>query len=201
MAVNVAAECGRGRAVFVWQQGADSSASEQEASSIHRGNKPFGVSEHMAFQVLAISDSMATQVREKLASPQYGHPAHVEVATGTGPCRSCLRTFEVGQEERILFTYNPFEGLDAYPSPGPVFVHRTACEPFRGEGFPETLKSLPLTLEAYGDDRWILDRVRVTDGKVDEPIEMLLAKSEVRYVHVRHTEAGCFIAQVNRVGS
>ena len=121
----------------------------------------------MAFQVLAISDSMATQGREKLASPQYGHPAHVEVATGTGPCRSCLRTFEVGQEERILFTYNPFEGLDAYPSPGLVFVHRTACEPFRGEGFPETLKSLPLTLEAYGEDRWIVDRVRVTDGKVD----------------------------------
>ena len=153
----------------------------------------------MAFQVLAISDSIAAQVRERMASPQYGHPAHVEVATGTGPCRSCLRTFEVGQDERVLFTYNPFEGLDAYPSPGPVFVHRTVCEPFRGDGFPEGLKSLPLTLEAYGDYRWILDRARVTDGEADEAIEKLLANPAVRYVHVRHTEAGCFIAQVNRI--
>ena len=153
----------------------------------------------MAFQVLAISDSIAAQAREQLASPQYGHPGHVEVATGTGPCRSCLRTFEIGEEERLLFTYNPFEGLDAYPSPGPVFMHRTACSPFRGDGFPETLKSLPLTLEAYGDDRWILDRVRVVNGEVDEAVETLLANSAVRYLHVRHTEAGCFIAQVNRV--
>jgi len=142
---------------------------------------------------------MAAGVREKLASPQYGHPAHVEVATGTGPCRSCLSTFEVGQEERILFTYNPFDGLVDYPSPGPVFIHRTVCSPFRGDGFPEGLRSLPLTLEAYGDDRWILDRVRVTDGEVDEAIERLLANDAVRYVHVRHSEAGCFIAQVNRI--
>jgi hypothetical protein len=153
----------------------------------------------MAFQVVAISDSVAAQVREKLASPQYGHPAHVEVATGTGPCRSCLRTFEVGQEERILFTYNPFEGLDGYPSPGPVFIHRTECSTFHGIGFPETLSSLPLTLEAYGDDRWILDRVRVMNGKAGEVVETLLANPAVRYLHVRHTEAGCFIAQVNRV--
>jgi hypothetical protein len=154
----------------------------------------------MGFQVLAISDNIAAQVRDRMASPQYGHPAHVEVATGTGPCRSCLRTFEVGQEERILFTYNPFEGLDTYPSPGPVFVHRTVCASFHGEGFPESLRSLPLILEAYGEDRWILDRARVTDGEVDEPIEKLLANPGVRYVHMRHAEAGCFIAQVNRVG-
>jgi len=154
----------------------------------------------MAFQVLAISDSVAAQVREELASPQYGHPAHVEVAGGTGPCRSCLRTFEVGKEERILFTYNPFDGLDAYPSPGPVFIHRAACSPHSGTGFPEGLRSLPLTLEAYGDDRWILDRVRVTNGQADEAIETLLTNAAVRYVHIRHSEAGCFIAQVNRMG-
>jgi hypothetical protein len=54
-------------------------------------------------------------------------------------------------------------------------------------------------LEAYGDDRWILDRVRVMNGKAGEVVETLLANPAVRYLHVRHTEAGCFIAQVNRV--
>jgi hypothetical protein len=58
----------------------------------------------MAFQVISISDSAAAHARKNLTSLQYGHPAYVEVATGTGPCRSCLRTFAVGQEERILFT-------------------------------------------------------------------------------------------------
>jgi hypothetical protein len=166
---------------------------------LNSSRQPAGWSERMAFQVLAINDSVVAQARETMASPQYGHPAHVEVATGTGPCRSCLHTFEVGQEERILFTYNPFDGLDGYPSPGPVFIHRTVCSTFRGDGFPETLKSLPLTLEAYGDDRWILGRTRVTNGEVDEAIETLFANPGVRYLHVRHTEAGCFIAQVNRV--
>ena len=57
-----------------------------------------------------------------------------------------------------------------------------------------------MTLEAYADERWILDRVRVTNGEADEAIERLLANSAVRYVHIRHSEAGCFIAQVNRIG-
>src|SRR5690348_14806709 len=121
----------------------------------------------MAFRVVGISDKIAAEVREKMASPQYGHPAHVEVAGGTGPCRSCLNTFKVGEEERVLFTYNPFEGLDAYPAPGPVFVHRAECARFAGAGFPEGLRSLPLTLEAYGDERWILDRARVTNGEAE----------------------------------
>ena len=98
--------------------------------------------------------------------------------------QSVLKVDGKGQEERILFTYNPFEGLDTYPSPGPVFIHRDACQPFRGSGFPETLKSLPLTLEAYGDDRWILGRARVTDGEVDDAIETLLANDAVRVAPV-----------------
>jgi hypothetical protein len=65
-------------------------------------------------------------------------------------------------------------------------------------GFPEGLRSLPLTLEAYGDERWILDRVRVSNGDADEAIETLLANPAVRYLHIRHTQGGCFIAQVNR---
>jgi hypothetical protein len=34
----------------------------------------------------------------------------------------------------------------------------------------------------------------------ERAIEKLLANSAVQYVHIRHSEAGCFIAQVNRVG-
>ena len=71
--------------------------------------------------------NLLKQVRSTLKSPQYGHPAHVELATGYGPCRACLKQFRTGEEDRILFTYNPFEDLDEYPSPGPVFIHADSC--------------------------------------------------------------------------
>src|ERR1051326_6971120 len=111
------------------------------------------------FRTIPIDSAICNEVRGTLRSPQYGHPAHVESAAGYGPCRACLKQFRVGQEERILFTYNPFAGLDSYPSPGPVFVHADACEAFSAiEKFPDELRNLPLTLEAYGDDRLILGR-------------------------------------------
>src|SRR5512146_2417464 len=103
------------------------------------------------FRVVPISDQVAESVRRELRSPQYGHPAHAETATGYGPCRSCLRTFTVGAEQRLLFTYNPFDGLSSYPSPGPIFIHSDGCEAFVGDGFPADLRALPLYLEGYDE--------------------------------------------------
>jgi hypothetical protein len=154
-----------------------------------------------AYRVIAISDDLARKVRTTLKTPGYGHPAHVEVASGYGPCRACLRKFREGEEDRILFTYDPFHGLDPYPSPGPVFIHREDCPEYTGESFPEELRDLPLTLEAYGPDRWIVARERVEggdEGDVDAAIGRLLAREEVGYIHVRNTEAGCYIARVER---
>src|SRR5947208_9413526 len=76
------------------------------------------------YRVTGIPEPLARAVRTSLASPQYGHPAHLEVATGYGPCRLCLDTFREGEEERILFTYQPFTDPEALPAPGPVFIHR-----------------------------------------------------------------------------
>jgi hypothetical protein len=154
------------------------------------------------FHVLPIDPSLAEAVRKTLKSPQYGHPAHVEPAAGYGPCRACLRQFRVGQEERILFTYNPFAGLDEYPSPGPVFIHAESCsaDPKPSE-FPTELRSLPLTLEAYGENRWIIARERPTENDIENSVERLLNTSGVRYIHVRNTEAGCYIARIERTES
>jgi hypothetical protein len=41
-------------------------------------------------------------------------------------------------------------------------------------------------------------RERVADGEVDAAIERLLAREEVGYLHVRNTQAGCYIARVER---
>ncbi|HSK45545.1 MAG TPA: DUF1203 domain-containing protein [Candidatus Binatia bacterium] len=149
------------------------------------------------FRVLPIDSNVATEVRSTLKSPQYGHPAHVELAAGYGPCRACLKQFRTGEEDRILFTYNPFESLDSYPSPGPVFIHANSCphysEPNR---FPEELRSLPLTLEAYGENRWIIARERPSASEIESSVERLLRTIGVHYIHIRNTEAGCFIARI-----
>jgi len=151
------------------------------------------------FRTVPVDPAICDQVRSTLKSPQYGHPAHVEPAAGYGPCRACLKQFRVGQEERILFTYNPFAGLDAYPSPGPIFIHADACESFsQVEKFPDELRNLPLTLEAYGDDRQILGRERPNADQIEAAIQRCFEISAVRYIHVRNTEAGCFIARVER---
>ncbi len=105
------------------------------------------------FRVVPIPDDVAAEVRRTLKAPGYGHPAHVEVAAGYGPCRACLRTFREGAEERVLFTWDAFAGVDGYPSPGPVFIHRDACEMWSGDGFPPELRPLPLMLEGYGAGR------------------------------------------------
>lgn len=152
----------------------------------------------VSFRVVGIPDDLSRQARATLESPQYGHPAQIAVATGYGPCRSCLATFEKGKDERILFTYDPFAGLDPYPSPGPIFIHREECPAWDAGDFPQQLRDLPLTFEGYGAERWIVARERPADGDVEAAIERLFANPEVRYIHVRNTEAGCYIARVER---
>lgn len=151
------------------------------------------------FRTIPIHATICEEVRRTLKSPQYGHPAHVEPAAGYGPCRACLKQFHSAAENRILFTYNPFAGLDGYPSPGPVFIHADSCEVFSElEKFPEELRELPLTLEAYGDDRLILHRERPQADEIEAAIEKCFATSGVRYIHVRNTEAGCYMARIER---
>ncbi|HSG38878.1 MAG TPA: DUF1203 domain-containing protein, partial [Thermoanaerobaculia bacterium] len=58
------------------------------------------------YRVISIPEEFASKVRTTLKAPRYGHPAHVEVAAGYGPCRACLQKFREGEEERILFTFD-----------------------------------------------------------------------------------------------
>jgi len=151
------------------------------------------------YRVVAIPQAVADSVRTTRSSPGYGHPAHAEVATGYGPCRLCLRDFRVGEERRILFTYDPFAGSEALPLPGPVFIHEAPCRR-HGEdaGFPEDLRGRPLTLNAYARGRRLLAQEYLGDGGAEAGIESLLARPEVDYIHVRDTRAGCYDLRIER---
>lgn len=151
------------------------------------------------FIVHPIAREMATQVRHTRQSPQYGHPVHQEQARGTGPCRQCLRAFAVGAEDRILFTYSPFDGVSRLRQPGPIFIHAAECGPHDGMGYPEGLLGIPIVVQAYYDDGTIADPRPLPEGDESSRLGVLFDEPRVRFAHLRHAEAGCFIARVERV--
>jgi hypothetical protein len=155
--------------------------------------------EDIDFWVVAIPTDIVEAVRATMRSPRYDHPASEEIAGGYGPCRHCLREFEVGAERRILFTYDPFTDLERLPLPGPVFVHSRACERFpEAGGFPSELRAHELTFNAYGRGRRLVAQVYGTNAAIDANVERLLARPDVEYIHVRDTEAGCYDFRIER---
>jgi len=152
-----------------------------------------------AYRVLAIPEGTAEKVRTTRKSPGYGHPVHAEVATGYGPCRLCLRDFAVGVDRRLLFTLDPFHGVEPLPLPGPVFIHEAECDrhPEHG-GFPTDLLAHDLTLIAYGRGRHHRAEERATGPQIEAAIDRLLSRPDVDYLHVRDTQAGCYDLRVER---
>ncbi len=152
-----------------------------------------------SFQVVAIPTEVAQQVRATGKSPNYGFPAHREIAAGRAPCRHCLQLIQRDQEELLLFTYDPFRELNQPPLPGPVYIHAKECPRHSGgESIPEEYRGRLLTLEGFGEDRALLREVRVRDGQEQVAAEELFREENIRYVHVRSTEAGCFLFRLER---
>ena len=149
------------------------------------------------FRCQGIDEALAAEVRSSMRSPQYGHPAHRELAQGRGPCRLCLRTFAVGEDERILFTYQPFDDPGSLPAPGPVFIHARECARYDAPELPPDFRALPLVFESYRMGGEWLARERVGARDPDEVLAALL-RSGADYVHIRNGEAGCFMAAVRR---
>jgi hypothetical protein len=151
------------------------------------------------YRIQGIPDAIATAARDTMKSPQYGHPAHVETASGYGPCRFCLHTFEEGRDQRVLFTYQPFIDPAALPAPGPVYIHRDRCERYDGTRLPEALRPLPLALDGYAPGGTLLVQRRVDGSRFEDVLDGVFELEQVRYAHLRNAEAGCFIARIDRI--
>jgi hypothetical protein len=151
------------------------------------------------YRTIALPTSVAESVRATMLSHRYQHPASVKMATGYGPCRHCLRTFRVGEESRILFTYDPFDDLEPFPLPGPIFIHEAECERYPEDGgFPRELKAHALTLSGYGRGRILREQVRIDGNAVETELERMLGRDDVDYIHVRDTAAGCYDLRIER---
>jgi hypothetical protein len=152
-------------------------------------------------RIVAIPTKVAEAVRATLRAPVYGHPAHSEVGAEPAPCRHCLRLITPGVDRRILFTYDRFAGVESLPLPGPVFIHAEACQRYlENARFPDQLRASPRTLEGYARGRRLLAQKYVTDGKIERVIEQIFARSDVDYIHVNSTAAGCYTFRIERQG-
>jgi hypothetical protein len=155
----------------------------------------------MRFVVRGIPQEIADEVRRTRRSPGYGHPAHEELAGGTGPCRCCLRTFVPGADRRLLFTWRPSGAEGNLMAPGPVFIHAGHCEAYTGEGFPEALRALPLAFEARLSGSRVSELSRRGDVPAEAQMRELFEEHAAEWLHLRHGEAGCFIARVDRAAA
>ena len=151
-----------------------------------------------AFRIVPIDADLAGRARRERRSPQYGHPATVALATGYGPCRQCLRAFRAGEEQRMLFTYNPVPTTSGLPQPGPIFIHAEPCQAFDGPGIPPDLRGLPLFLEGFGRGTWTVRREPVDGDAMEADIAAMLRDPAIELLQIRNAEAGCFIARVDR---
>ena len=152
-------------------------------------------------RIVAMPTEIANAVRSTLKAPTYGFPAHVETASDAAPCRHCLKTFIARKDQRILFTYDRFAGVESLPQPGPVYIHADNCERYDGDAFPEELRNSPRTLEAYAHGRKLLESEYIVDGKYEAVIEKIFANPEVAYIQVNSTTAGCFTFRIERAGA
>lgn len=150
------------------------------------------------FRYTGIPSVIVAEARQSMRSPQYGHPAHREVATGYGPCRHCLQTFRIGEEERLLFTYQPIQEAGGLPAPGPVFVHADDCQRYEGPDFPPDLACLPLVVEGFRIGGTVVAQERVASEPPEVVVARVLGTKDVAYAHLRNAEAGCFMARVER---
>jgi hypothetical protein len=142
---------------------------------------------------VAIPTEIAEAVRANLKAPVYGFPAQAELATDDAPCRHCLRMIFAEKDRRILFTCDRFSGVEPLPQPGPLYIHADSCPRCAERNrFPEELRGSPRTLEAYGRGRRLVTQEYVADGKFEPAIEKLFSRSEVDYLQVNSTTAGCF---------
>jgi hypothetical protein len=151
-------------------------------------------------RVVAIPSAVVDEVRNSGKAPRYGHPAHTEVAKGYGPCRHCLHAFHVGAEQRTLFTYDPFTGIEQIPLPGPIFIHAEACERYpENAGYPEDLRKHAAVLDAYAKGQTLVAQRVADEGGHDAAVEDLLRLPGVDYIEVRDKNAGCYDFRIERV--
>ncbi|HET9745188.1 MAG TPA: DUF1203 domain-containing protein [Chitinophagaceae bacterium] len=155
------------------------------------------------FKIVPLTKEYAARIRRQ-GKDDFGNELIEQVATGKGPCRVSLKPFALGQDIRILLSHSPFAEQNIFNQPGPVFISKEEVEPYSDvHRFPPDIKnnkeSFPLSLIGYSRKQNMIFTRLVGDEDVDLLIEKIFDEHpEVEYLHVRNSEACCYICKVER---
>lgn len=156
------------------------------------------------FKIVPLSREYAGKIR-KDGEDDFGNKLVEQVATGKGPCRVSLKPFKVGEDVRLLISHSPFTKQNAFNQPGPIFISKEDVQPYNDiHRFPPEIKankeSFPLSLIGYNKNQNMVYTKLVGDGDVDVLIEKIFDEyHDIEYLHVRNSEACCYICKVERV--
>ncbi|MDX6494536.1 MAG: hypothetical protein QOE17_522 [Gaiellales bacterium] len=148
-----------------------------------------------AFTFHALPPTLADDARREAL--HHGRAvAVVEGGDGPYPVRCCLRDAEAG-EGVLLLSAQPVTTPSPYAAPGPIYLHRDACEGYRAGGeVPEILRTRLLSVRAF-DRAHMMIGTEVVQGADLEPVaERLLAIPDTAYLHVHFAGAGCFACRI-----
>jgi hypothetical protein len=155
------------------------------------------------FKIIPLSKEYATKIREA-GKDDFGNEVVEQVATGKGPCRVSLKPFKVGKDTRLLLSHSPFTEKNVFDQPGPIFISKEEVEPYTDiHRFPPEIKnnkeSFPLSLIGYSKKQHMVFTQLVGNDDVDMLIEKIFYEHpKVEYLHVRNSEACCYICKVER---
>jgi len=155
------------------------------------------------FKIVPLSKEYAAKIRSE-RKDDFGNEVVEQLATGKGPCRVSLKPFNVGKDSRLLLSHSPFTGQNAFNQPGPIFINSKDVEPYSDvHRFPPEIKSnkesFPLSLIGYSRKQNMVFTQLVGDADVDILIEKIFNENpKIEYLHVRNSEACCYICKVER---
>ena len=155
------------------------------------------------FKIIPLTKEYATKIREA-GKDDFGNDVIEQVATGKGPCRVSLKPFKVGEDTRLLLSHSPFTEKNVFDQPGPIFISKEEVEPYSDiHRFPPEIKnnkeSFPLSLIGYSKKQQMVFTQLVGDDDVDLVIKKIFDEHpKVEYLHVRNSEACCYICKVER---
>jgi hypothetical protein len=156
------------------------------------------------FKIIPLSAETADNIR-KSKKDAFGNNVLVQVANGAGPCRQSLQPFTPGKDKRILFSYSPFSTPGLFAETGPVFIFETAVASYQDiYRFPAAIKAdkinFPLSLIGYnGNDSMVYTQL-VGGEDIEDLIEQVFDnRVDINYLHVRNSEACCFICKIERL--
>lgn len=153
----------------------------------------------MAIRFLPIQTETAAALWDG-GTDSYGMRPERRISDGDGvPCRHCLEGVRAG-EPYLVFAHRPFPALQPYAETGPIFLHADPCAAFSGAGAPSMLDSRDYILRGYdAHDRIVYGTGAVTPTEeIPAYAEMLLARTDIAYVHVRSARNNCYQCRIER---